>query len=224
MCNKKATLVFFILLINFSYAQVGVGTTAPTKDLDINGELRIRNVPYATSSGNAILSVDTSGNVSKLRSPSLLIDSKSSFPVVTLSSVNSSLAVQYDAFSFTLDQDALVSINCGASITDMLHADGSSIDDGNPKRYVLLLYYKLSTDATYTPLNSDARSFTSTVSGNTNGIYNTKIYEYLQLTSGTYDVLIGRQVSSHASDSNGFMATFDGNGTGNLLQVIAHYN
>ena len=43
---KKLNILFFIILSYTNlFSQVGIGTTSPTKDLDINGELRIRNLP-----------------------------------------------------------------------------------------------------------------------------------------------------------------------------------
>src|SRR5690606_3550902 len=56
--------IILILTIRLSFAQVGINTTNPTKDLDINGELRIRNLP--TQSENAILVADKDGNIGKL--------------------------------------------------------------------------------------------------------------------------------------------------------------
>ena len=51
------------LLPLLSNAQVGINTTTPTKDLDINGELRIRTTPNVVSSTS--LTVDVDGNVGK---------------------------------------------------------------------------------------------------------------------------------------------------------------
>lgn len=44
---------------------IGVGTIAPTKKLDVNGDLRVRNVPEG-SSGSSQLAVDADGNVVKV--------------------------------------------------------------------------------------------------------------------------------------------------------------
>lgn len=41
-----------------------MGTTTPTKELDINGELRIRNIPSATSAPE-VLTADVDGNIKK---------------------------------------------------------------------------------------------------------------------------------------------------------------
>lgn len=58
----KTNLTTLSLLFYFcSFAQVGIGTTDPTKDLDVNGELRVRNLPPITS--NEFLVSDPEGNV-----------------------------------------------------------------------------------------------------------------------------------------------------------------
>ncbi len=59
--------VFFILVITTqcAFAQVGINTTNPTKDLDINGELRIRNLPSMNNSLD-VLTADVNGNTGKI--------------------------------------------------------------------------------------------------------------------------------------------------------------
>ena len=53
-----------VMLLDGANDRVGIGTTDPTKKLDVNGELRIRTVP--DSVGNqSILTIDANGNVSK---------------------------------------------------------------------------------------------------------------------------------------------------------------
>ena len=56
-------IIFFFPILAF--AQVGISTTNPKASLDINGDLRIQNVPYSTSTNEAILVVDDSGYVKK---------------------------------------------------------------------------------------------------------------------------------------------------------------
>lgn len=58
---KNLILSICLTLINYSFAQVGINTSSPTKDLDINGELRIRTTPAIASSKT--LAVDSNGNV-----------------------------------------------------------------------------------------------------------------------------------------------------------------
>lgn len=57
------------------YSQVGIGTTSPTKELDINGEIRVRNLPTSNNSTRVITS-DGMGNLSKNNVAQLLIDTK----------------------------------------------------------------------------------------------------------------------------------------------------
>lgn len=64
---KKLLLLLFLYQI--TYSQVGIGTTNPTKDLDINGELRVRNLPTQVST--AILTTDSNGNIGVNNTPLL---------------------------------------------------------------------------------------------------------------------------------------------------------
>jgi hypothetical protein len=65
MKYKNIPRVIILIYSSIVYSQVGIGTTNPTKELDINGELRIRNVPVTTTSTD-LLTVDVDGNVAKL--------------------------------------------------------------------------------------------------------------------------------------------------------------
>lgn len=67
----KRFLFSFILLLIYStttYAQVGIGTTNPTKDLDIDGELRIRNLPSQPVGNSNLLTTDDDGNIGRTSS------------------------------------------------------------------------------------------------------------------------------------------------------------
>ena len=46
---KLKNLVFALLITNLSYSQVGINTTTPTKELDVNGNMRVRGL--SNSSG-----------------------------------------------------------------------------------------------------------------------------------------------------------------------------
>lgn len=61
LLNVFLTIFPYLLL-----SQVGIGTNNPTKDLDINGELRVRNLPILTSS--ELLTTDQNGNIGKYQS------------------------------------------------------------------------------------------------------------------------------------------------------------
>ena len=58
---KTSITILSLLLTSIIYCQVGIGTTSPTKDLDVNGELRVRDLPPIVS--NEFLVADTEGNV-----------------------------------------------------------------------------------------------------------------------------------------------------------------
>jgi hypothetical protein len=57
-------LTFCFIIIGTSNAQVGINTTNPTKELDINGELRIRSLPQLPVGD--LLTSDASGNIGRV--------------------------------------------------------------------------------------------------------------------------------------------------------------
>ena len=63
MKKKLIINIAFLLFTSLTLAQIGINTTNPTKDLDVNGELRIRNLPYLISS--EFLASDNLGNIGK---------------------------------------------------------------------------------------------------------------------------------------------------------------
>lgn len=60
--------LIFTLLPVLALSQVGINTTLPTKTLDVNGEMRIREIPAGDSS-DMILVVDQEGNIRKMPLP-----------------------------------------------------------------------------------------------------------------------------------------------------------
>lgn len=68
---KIKMLFVFLLFINKNFGQVGIGTTAPTAQLDVNGDLRIRTSVLTnrlSAAKDSILVVDDVGNVSRVSS------------------------------------------------------------------------------------------------------------------------------------------------------------
>lgn len=57
-------LITFIVCCYMSHSQVGIGTTDPTADLDVNGTLRVRNIPESNTN-NTFLTTDDDGNITK---------------------------------------------------------------------------------------------------------------------------------------------------------------
>ncbi len=57
------TILFFLLSI-MTFGQVGINTTEPTKTLDINGDLRVRDIPLL--SNKYVLLADDNGNITKV--------------------------------------------------------------------------------------------------------------------------------------------------------------
>ncbi len=64
---KKIALLLFLTISSFSYAQVGVNTTNPTNDLDVNGTFRVRTVgtDVNLSVSDSILFVSSNGVVKR---------------------------------------------------------------------------------------------------------------------------------------------------------------
>ena len=64
----KTMKTFFILVCGlaplFVLSQVGIGTETPTKDLDVNGEVRIRDLPV--NSDGTFVVTDNNGNLGKM--------------------------------------------------------------------------------------------------------------------------------------------------------------
>jgi len=62
---KKACTIVLLLGTVYSFSQVGIGTDRPTKELDINGEIRIRTLNQGAVN-DVLLSADTNGNVRRI--------------------------------------------------------------------------------------------------------------------------------------------------------------
>lgn len=61
----KKSIYLLSLLSSSLYSQVGINTDTPTKELDVNGEVRIRTVEISTSTDDISLVVDSEGVVKK---------------------------------------------------------------------------------------------------------------------------------------------------------------
>ena len=62
--KTKIISAFFLILNVFSYAQVGINTSSPTKTLDVNGSLRVRSTTYKETDVNytKVLAVNSTGD------------------------------------------------------------------------------------------------------------------------------------------------------------------
>lgn len=72
---RKICLLFFLLNCISSFGQVGIRTTSPTADLDINGNLRIRTLntnPNESAAKDSILVSDNIGNVNRISSKKVI--------------------------------------------------------------------------------------------------------------------------------------------------------
>ncbi len=48
---KNTLHLFAIIFINFTFSQVGIGTTSPTQTLDVNGQIRVRGLSNMSGNG-----------------------------------------------------------------------------------------------------------------------------------------------------------------------------
>ncbi|WP_419870376.1 hypothetical protein [Chryseobacterium sp. CT-SW4] len=63
---KKHLIASIALFSSISiYSQVGINTTEPTSALDVNGDLRVREIPVSTSTDDIALVSDASGVIKK---------------------------------------------------------------------------------------------------------------------------------------------------------------
>ena len=72
---NKTTSILFFLFFNFTQSQVGIGTTNPTRTLDVNGDLRIRSTLLTTNetaAKDSILVVDNNGNSKRVTSKNVV--------------------------------------------------------------------------------------------------------------------------------------------------------
>lgn len=83
-------IISFQLLCYISYSQVGIGTTDPTADLDINGNLRIRNIPESDVN-NTFLTTDNEGNITK----------SSNYVLFEANAVNALSPINYNSIGIT---------------------------------------------------------------------------------------------------------------------------
>ncbi|MGG1923626.1 hypothetical protein AB1278_17555 [Chryseobacterium sp. NRRL B-14798] len=58
------SICFYLLHMSTLYSQIGINTSTPTKMLDINGQLRVRNIEVVKNNDN-ILVADNEGNIGK---------------------------------------------------------------------------------------------------------------------------------------------------------------
>lgn len=80
--KKHLLTVAFLLICGKSFSQVGINTATPTKTLDVNGEMRIRVLPNATTGNYNLILTDNNGNISSADlaiSPNTVGDIKKGF-------------------------------------------------------------------------------------------------------------------------------------------------
>lgn len=72
---KKIYLLFFICNCTCLFSQVGIKTTSPTADLDVNGTLRVRTLdtnPNESAAKDSVLVSDNVGNVKRISAKKII--------------------------------------------------------------------------------------------------------------------------------------------------------
>ncbi|KPH13171.1 hypothetical protein AMQ68_11860 [Chryseobacterium sp. ERMR1:04] len=67
----KKNLMALILFPSIVFSQVGINTTTPTNTLDVNGDLRVRQIDVAAETPEYILAPDANGVITKTLASSL---------------------------------------------------------------------------------------------------------------------------------------------------------
>ncbi|WP_292008560.1 hypothetical protein [Chryseobacterium sp.] len=63
---KKYIIALIAIMLSVdTYSQVGINTSAPTAMLDVNGDIRVRDIPESTSTNDISLVADASGVIKK---------------------------------------------------------------------------------------------------------------------------------------------------------------
>ncbi|MEM7514350.1 MAG: hypothetical protein AAF388_25715, partial [Bacteroidota bacterium] len=94
------------LTIEAESGQVGLGTTAPTKKLDVNGQARIRNIPDGVEADD-IMTVDGNGNIRKVKRDDLAPEPDGSIYAGD-GTLTQNRAVNTGSFKLNFDANSLV--------------------------------------------------------------------------------------------------------------------
>lgn len=115
--KNLTTLVIILSFLTFiTKAQVGIGTTSPTKELDIDGELRIRTTEEnrnETAAKDSILVVDKHGNVNRTTSKQVVSSYLKtlvkgyfiSSSIVNLNLISSRVLIPFNDIEFDLNSE-----------------------------------------------------------------------------------------------------------------------
>lgn len=214
--------LLLLLCTNFLFGQVGIGTTAPTKDLDINGELRIRNVPGSSSSGNTILSTDSEGNVKGMKTIELNTNLIGGFTNKWITTNGTSGEVfDWSFFSFTITVDSMVNFTVEVSFSDFLTKKYTRfVGSSDAKRYGFLVSIKENTDQYYYNILGRTSFFSSGGNDYTEDNVHLGASKWASLTPGTYDLALGRFLKTKSTDTEGLGVLLEGDTDYNVLQIV----
>ena len=111
---KKVSYVLLLVSIN-AFSQIGIGTTAPTETLDVDGTVRIREVPpssnlqsskdYILASDNGVITSMTAKDVIAKGLPSAIKGSFSTSGLLNLSLLSGSAVIPFDEMEFDINNE-----------------------------------------------------------------------------------------------------------------------
>lgn len=113
---KKKILLILILTYFPLLAQVGIGTSSPTKELDVNGEFRVRTIPLTTNepaAKDSVLVVDNLGNLKRISSQNIVNSylksaikgSFSTSSTVSLNLISNKVKIPFDNAEFDVNSE-----------------------------------------------------------------------------------------------------------------------
>lgn len=241
---KNIIITLTGLLSFISYAQVGIGTTAPQEELHVAGSTSTIRIDGLNSTNNAnnnglrsqAVYVDTDGNL-LLNAPATSFD----IPVndgnalattnVATGATGTSVTTQLFVKSFTLTQDALVTVQYSISLAFLDLTGTSFITDGKPK--IARNFYRFGdgtviTDATKRGRSSMTYSNHTPLAGNyipTGFFFNNSTESFL-LPAGTHSIHFHGYVfgasGGFAQASDAFSVNFGPSGQ-DVIKVTVHY-
>lgn len=244
--NKLKLSIFSLMIGGTFYAQtgkVGINTETPNETLEINGTLRVNNLPESgsgkiydglnnteaktTFTGTNMVVSDDKGNLGTLpfvTYPTLLAGGKREdvAPNTQIIRVRAASETVYtenlSTAQFTLDKKSMVIFNSTLSINVLSNYLGTSIRDGVLRRLGSALYLNneivaINAMPFYT---YDTTSITFLT-----GQFYSNIQKVLILDAGTYNVRLEGSLNTNSSDRSGIRAEFGPSGY-DILDIVAY--
>ncbi|MBY0488168.1 MAG: hypothetical protein K2P85_13425 [Flavobacteriaceae bacterium] len=139
--TKKYTFILLLFLNNIITAQVGIETTSPTATLDVNGKLRVRNLPSYNSEPaikDSIVISDGLGNIKRVSSKQIYNNNiktfvKGSFAstaTLSLSILSGSVKIPFDFVDFDVNTEFNTTTNSFSPKQDGIYEINVQIKSG----------------------------------------------------------------------------------------------